>query len=198
MSGKTTKTARRQHRASEKVRQQARRQAEQRRRLIYAAGAAAVVLIAVVAWYATRPAQPAVAMPEIRTHADQGAAHIALGTPHPPYNSNPPSSGWHTPQVANWGRHSEALPDELIVHNLEHGGIWISYRDPSDTATVRALEEIVGRYRSKVILTPRPQNPAPIAVVAWRNVMLLDRVDEPVIVEFIRRYKDQGPERVPD
>jgi len=83
---------------------------------------------------------------------DQGRDHIALGSAHPAYNSNPPTSGWHTPQVANWGSFRTELPDELVLHNLEHGGVWISYKDPGDGTLVEQLEALASRYRSKVIV----------------------------------------------
>jgi hypothetical protein len=134
----------------------------------------------------------------VERYADQGGTHIRLGMSHPPYNSNPPTSGWHTPETAAWGVHRQQIPDQTIVHNLEHGGIWISYRDTEDAALVEQLKGLVSRYRSKVILTPRPQNDAPIAVAAWTRVMKLDEYDEDRIVRFINAFRNKGPEQVPD
>ncbi len=134
----------------------------------------------------------------VKRYPSQGVAHIRLGDSHPPYNSNPPTSGWHTPETAPWGAHRREIPDQVIVHNLEHGGIWISYRDPSNTELVDRLETLAGRYRSKVIVTPRPQNDAPIAVAAWTRLMKLDEYDEDKIVRFIEAYRNRGPEQVPD
>jgi hypothetical protein len=94
--------------------------------------------------------------------------------------------------------HRSQIPDQVIIHNLEHGGIWISYRDPSDTELVDRLEALAARYRSKVIVTPRPQNDAPIAVAAWTRLMKLDAYDEDKIVRFIEAYRNKGPEQVPD
>lgn len=102
----------------------------------------------------------------VERYPDQGTAHIRLGDSHPAYHSSPPTSGWHTPQVAPWGSHRTVMPDEVLVHNLEQGGIWISYRDADDDALVERLEALAARYRSKVIVTPRPANDAPIAVAA--------------------------------
>lgn len=134
----------------------------------------------------------------VETYPDQGRAHIALGDAHPAYNSNPPTSGWHTPQAAPWGAFRTVMADEILVHNLEHGGIWISYRDPTDTALVGKLEALASRYRSKVIVTPRPRNDAPIAVAAWTKLLKLQAFDEAAIVKFIETYKNRGPEKVPD
>lgn len=223
-SRKDAKRDRRQAAIAAKHEAQRRREAERRRRswAIYGGIAAAVIVVAGLGvWSSMRgrsgivevpgPAatppgsQPAAgsapsvgAQLVVETYPDQGTAHIRLGDAHPAYNSNPPTSGWHTPQTAPWGAHRNAIPDEILLHNLEHGGIWISYRDPNDTALVEKLEALVSRYRSKVILTPRPRNDAPIAVAAWTKLMKLQAFDEAAIVKFIDAYKNKGPERVPD
>ncbi len=131
-------------------------------------------------------------------YAEQSRDHIVIGQPHPPYSSNPPTSGWHYPQPADWGYYAEELPDELVVHNLEHGGIWLSYRRADDTELIDQLVSLSRRYRSKVIITPRSRNDSRLAVAAWGHLMKLDRYDEPTIVNFINRFKDRGPELVPD
>ncbi len=140
---------------------------------------------------ATRP-KPGVA------YEIQGAAHIELGTAHPPYNSNPPTSGWHFFTPAGWGYYPASLPDEVVVHNLEHGGIWISYQDVKDTQLAEKLEALTRRFPTKVIVTPRPQNDSPIAVAAWGRLLKLDHYDEDQIVAFIYAFRNRGPEQVPD
>ena len=200
MAGPTTpnkdaKQQRREAAAQAKREQERQRRAAQRRRslAIYVGIIVAVLVIGgLIARSALRPG-PGEAV------ADQGQIHIVFGQPHPSYNSNPPTSGWHTgDQVAPWGATRTEIPDEIVVHNLEHGGIWISYKDPKDTALVEKLEALASRYRSKVIVTPRPKNDAPIAVAAWDRLLKLSAYDEKRIVEFIDVYKNKGPERVPD
>ncbi len=184
--------ARQQRRAAEE--QARRRRARRRTLLVLGAGA---VLVAAVGWGIWAATRPAPALPVV-VYPDQGRDHVAPGQPHPPYNSNPPTSGWHYGQAASWGFYATELPDELVVHNLEHGGIWISYRDASDRELVDRLAALARRYRSKVIVTHRPANPAPLAVAAWGRLMLLNRYDEAAITEFIRRFRNRGPEFVPD
>lgn len=128
----------------------------------------------------------------------QGIQHIKEGESHPPYNSNPPTSGWHYGTAAPWGVHERELPDEQVVHNLEHGGIWISYHPSLDGETVDKLREIVRRYRSKVILTPRAKNDTKIALAAWGRLDTFDALDEGRALGFIRAFIDQGPEKVAD
>lgn len=129
---------------------------------------------------------------------DLGATHINEGsTDHPSYNSNPPTSGWHWPAAAPWGVYDNPEKDERYVHNLEHGGIWISYKPSAVTPeTITLLKDFAKRYR-KIIVTPREANDASISLAAWRRLENLDSYDERKIVEFIEAHYDQGPEKVP-
>jgi len=131
-------------------------------------------------------------------YPEQSRDHILIDQAHPPYNSNPPTSGWHYAQPADWGFYNEALPDEVVVHNLEHGGIWLSYQRANDTELINQLVALSRRYRSKVIVTLRPRNDTRLAVAAWDHLMKLDQYDEKAIVNFINRFKNRGPELVPD
>src|SRR5258708_26017697 len=126
----------------------------------------------------------------------QGQTHIADGQSHPAYNSNPPTSGWHYAAPAEWGIYQQTLPDEVLIHNLEHGGIWLSYRNTDDQQTIQQLSDIARRYPDHVILTPRLADDRPIAIAAWGHLLKLDAVDTAVILDFINRYIRKGPQNV--
>lgn len=127
----------------------------------------------------------------------QGAVHIAEGSiDHPAYNSNPPTSGWHWPKPAACGVYQAPLPDERLLHNLEHGGIWISYLPDSIPDDDRAKLEDFARRFNNVLVLPRPQNDANIALAAWGRLLKLKDFDEPQILGFIRALMDKGPEKV--
>jgi hypothetical protein len=127
----------------------------------------------------------------------QGAEHITEGsTDHIPYNSNPPTSGPHWPQPADWGVYRGSLPDERLVHNLEHGGIWISYKpDQVDENTINLLNDFAKRY-PLIIVEPRSANETPIALAAWGRLQNLQSYDESAILRFIEAFHNQGPEKV--
>lgn len=129
---------------------------------------------------------------------DQGREHILKGQEHPEYNSNPPSSGWHYGEPAPWGFYDRQLEDEQVVHNLEHGGVWISYRPDVDQPTQEAIKRLTERYASKVIATQRSTNDRPVALVSWGRVLQLDQFDKDQVLDFIKRNKNQGPEQIPD
>jgi len=128
----------------------------------------------------------------------QSRDHITVGSTHDAYSSNPPTGGWHYALPAREKFYTEPLADEYLVHNLEHGDIWIAYSPTLPDAVKDALKKIAG---SKVIITPRSGNPTDISLVAWErldnfnlenNVLPQDRIND-----FIKRYKDQGPEKFP-
>lgn len=124
-----------------------------------------------------------------------GQTHINSGEEHGSYNSNPPTSGGHLAQPAKWGVYQNELPDEQLIHNLEHGGIWISYKD-IDQETKAKLETIGKANPGSVIVTPRAANDAPIALAAWTRLEKLQTYDETKILEFIRANKNKSPEPI--
>lgn len=132
---------------------------------------------------------------------DQGSNHIGVGSSHPDYNSNPPTSGWHYPEWKQKGVYKEQQPDGNLIHNLEHGYIWISYRPDASDEIIKQLEDFYG-FGSKIIVEPRKENDKLISLAAWNwldtfdpgsgdslNDVELKRIDD-----FIDQYINQGPE----
>lgn len=124
----------------------------------------------------------------------EGRTHVAEGTDIIYKNSNPPTSGNHWPQPARWGFYLSPLPDEQLVHNLEHGGIWISYNDV-DEETKSKLGAIASKYPLAVIITPRPENDDKIAVASWGRLLKLDSLDEQLVEKFITSNINKAPEK---
>jgi hypothetical protein len=125
---------------------------------------------------------------------DAGRGHIPVGSSHDPYKSNPPTSGPHYEQPAAWGSYDHALPDEQLIHNLEHGGIWISYKPDVDAETKAKIVDLAAQYSQSVVVTPRADNPHPIEVASWRRLLDLDVFNRDQILDFIKRNKNQSPE----
>jgi hypothetical protein len=126
-----------------------------------------------------------------------GRNHIPDGTKFDGYNSNPPTSGPHYPQPANTGFYSAELPDERVVHNLEHGHVWIAYRPNLPEEVIGVLRKFAG---GMVIVAPRAANDKDIALAAWGRLDKFDfdggPADKQRIRDFILRYQNQGPEKV--
>lgn len=127
--------------------------------------------------------------------AELAGTHIPQDSfEHEPYNSNPPTSGPHWPVAAACRFYDAPLADEQAVHNLEHGSIWITYQPTISAEDKAGLEAIFRRY-GNVLVSPRANNDSLIALAAWGRLLKLDSFDENRIIEFIRAYLDQGPER---
>lgn len=130
----------------------------------------------------------------------QSREHIPVGATHPEYNSNPPTGGWHYDQPAQTGIYDKELPDEQLIHNLEHSHIWIAHKPDLPKDQIEKLADIAKDYGSRIIMTPRPKNDSPIALAAWQYLLKIDTVDEKAIRDFIAVHRNlAGPERnIPD
>ena len=143
---------------------------------------------------------------------DDGRLHIPVGQRGTGYSVIPPTSGphWIGPDAwtlsngeevdapADWGIYDVPLPNEVLIHNLEHGGIGLHYNCPEGCdAIVEALEDFVPRSRAQFILAPYPNMEPTIAITAWRHHLHLEEIDEEQILDFIDAYQDRAPESVP-
>ena len=126
--------------------------------------------------------------------AIEGRNHVPAGTK-VDYQTNPPTSGNHLAQPENWGIYGKEIDDKAAVHGLEHGGIWISYKDISE-AEITTLEAIGKANPQSVIVSPRPANVNKIAVVSWGKMMRLESADKALIQKYIDTYKNQSPEKL--
>ena len=138
------------------------------------------------------------------------ASHIPIGATHDPYNSNPPTSGPHYEVPAKPGFREEPIADEHLVHSLEHGLIWISYNPRIRKAAKDDLRALATPW---TVITERATNETDIALAAWGrldtfditllhlpddgNADRLDDVTKSRIQDFIKRYANRGPEKIP-
>lgn len=89
--------------------------------------------------------------------ANLGTAHVDSPLDeHPPYNSNPPTSGHHTRYTTDLGVHKLPIPPEVQVSNLIDGAVLLQYNCPQGCAElVQQLEALVDKY-GQVIVAPYP------------------------------------------
>jgi len=134
----------------------------------------------------------AVAIMPTRNHLPEGQA-VA-------YSTTPPTSGDHWERWADCGFYSDGLPDEVIVHNLEHGNIVVSYNLPEEqdiAALRRAMGSIalaeewgVTRFYDKI-----PEGM--VAVAAWGRRARMPGVDLDGLASFFPAFAGVvGPERI--
>jgi len=159
-----------------------------------------IVLLGFAGWGITKAVQSGV--PEEADmsvfYPAQNREHIEVGAEHPEYTSNPPSGGWHYGLTAKKKFYDEPVPDGYVIHNLEHGDIWIAYHPRITQEAKEALKQFAF---SKILVSPREANNTDIALVAWERVDAFNLengvVPEGRIRDFIKRYRNKGPERIP-
>lgn len=121
----------------------------------------------------------------------QKSYHIDFGESHPKYNSVPATSGWHYGQPnapVAWGVYKDFLPDEVLIHNLEHGGIGLHYNCPEGCPELAAqLAEFASKY-PKIVVSPYPGMETRIALTAWTYLDKFDEFDAERITDFIEAH----------
>lgn len=115
--------------------------------------------------------------------------------------SDPPHSGPHYPTWAPWGEHDSTVPRGNWVHNLEHGGIVLSYRcvDPCEAELDVLRDVIEQRPELRILLTPDPFLPGRerFAAVSWTWIHRFDAPDLEELLCFADQHENHAPEDVP-
>ena len=115
------------------------------------------------------------------------------------YNSVPATSGDHYSSPEPCGFYEGEVPDERVVHNLEHGNIVISYNltEPSDLDNLRsAYNDLDGWKDHYTVARFYPDIlPGQVALSAWGVLDIMDGVDKDRIERFYEHYVGRlGPE----
>jgi len=118
--------------------------------------------------------------------------HIHPGQTHSPYNTTPPTSGPHVEMHVGEKILKTPVPEEIQVHELEHGAVFIQYNCKDCEELVAKLEKIVRAYDG-VFLAPYPKMDALIALTAWGKLAKLKEYDEELIQRFIKNYLGAYP-----
>lgn len=111
------------------------------------------------------------------------------------YPQVPPVGGPHADIWQNCGFYADEIREENAVHSLEHGVVWITYREDatsSDLDSLRALAE----FDDHVLVSPYPDLPATIVASAWSRQLALESADTPRLAEFVDFFVSgpQAPE----
>ncbi len=138
------------------------------------------------AWTAWRSANPD------HTHYPVGSEGAAAGWE--PF----PASGNHWGAWAPWNRvYDKPVKRGFLLHNLEHGGLVLSYKCNSATesaACQSARDSLVGLANAlgtgRLIVTPDPTQPTMFAVRAWRYAYTSDCLDPQSAAAFaVERFR---------
>lgn len=124
--------------------------------------------------------------------------HVPRGEKHDAYNSNPPTSGPHWGDgVAGPGIKDGSVPDELLIHSMEHGAVIVWYKNDLPADQVEKIKTAFTDASGKKIMTPRKNLTIPVALTSWGRLLELKTVDTAKIREFIEVNNDRAPEKAP-
>ena len=114
------------------------------------------------------------------------------------YSTTPPTSGEHWDFWARCGFYENGLPDERIVHNLEHGNIVVSYNlpDPTDVDRLRDFMDGFDLAPDWAVTRSYDQiGEGTVALSTWGVLDTMQGVDEERIERFFEAYAGRlGPE----
>lgn len=115
------------------------------------------------------------------------------------YTTTPPTSGDHWAVWANCGFYPDGLPDERVVHNLEHSNIVISYNltSPEEVEALRQAVDSLGMSRAWGVTRYYDKlAPGTVALAGWGVLDTMQGVDRDRIKKFFETYAGKiGPEK---
>jgi Protein of unknown function (DUF3105) len=121
----------------------------------------------------------------------------------PKWNTDPPTSGPHYAVPAVFGIYEEPIELARLVHNLEHGGIYILYGNDVPDSTVEQLRSFYEHHKTGTIMAPLDRLGDKIALGAWvvdgdthsGFLAKCPSYDENAFGTFFRTLQFRGPER---
>ncbi|WP_225753209.1 DUF3105 domain-containing protein [Actinotalea sp. Marseille-Q4924] len=129
----------------------------------------------------------------VATFSDLSAGHVQQAVQ---YEQTPPVGGDHAGVWANCGTYTEPIPNELGVHSLEHGAVWITYSSDLPGEQVQRLADLA-EGNAYVLLSPFDGLPEePVVASAWGTQLALETADDPRLEQFLVKYQqgEQTPE----
>ena len=174
---------------------EARRRAERRQKLITRV-LAGLLIVGLLWFFFFRNQRPSeIAGHELELLSESGSGrHVTTDVNYP---TEPPVSGEHAGQPTTCGKFDSRLPDENLVHTLEHGAIGLLF-DPEKASQedIESLEGIVDEYDSHIFSAPYSQMQTAFAIVSWGEMMRLQSLDERAVREYVDTFRQKGPEKI--
>lgn len=138
---------------------------------------------------------------------DNASDHSDVASPDvvsPAWTSDPPTAGPHYGETAIYGAYDAPLQQARLVHNLEHGAVYVQYGKDVPADTVAELRAFYERNRYGTLLAPYPSLGSKIALGAWVDEgsgrgdgvqALCSAFDADAYQAFLAAYQFKGPER---
>jgi hypothetical protein len=179
-----------------------------------AAAATALAMLAIGSAAVGASAAPAVRAADVcsvKTYPGQPVKHTTNLNLQPKYNSFPPTTGTHYQFPLKFNIYDVPLPQLLVVHNLEHGGVAVQYGSKVRAADVAKLRAWYLRDTNGVLVAPLPALGSKIALTAWNAkpyastppdpgrgiVATCSRFDAAEFTAFLKKHRYKAGERFP-
>lgn len=157
-----------------------------RRLGVAAASGVAVLIVAVIAL--SQP--PARGIPEGTETVAVGAPQHVEGDIHD--ENDIPAGGAHSAVWQNCGFYDAPILSEHAVHSLEHGAVWITYDPHLEADEIERLRALP-QPGEKVLISPVPNQPAPVIATAWANQLELSTTEDGRLEQFVNEF-ERSPE----
>ncbi len=165
---------------------------------VFAAILAVIIIAGISGLFIRSRSRPDIPRPGI-SQDDRGRKHVAQGAAK--YGDvEPPTSGDHSEPLP-WKYYAQEIDDSNVIHNMEHGGIYISYRPDLPQEQVSKLQKLFFEpytrkdfTTSKAIMAPRAANDAPIVMSSWQRSQKFQAYDEEAMITYYRKNIGKSPE----
>lgn len=106
------------------------------------------------------------------------------------YPDTPPIGGNHNAYWAdcNGAVYPEPIASENAVHSLEHGSVWITYKQGLANDQVSTLNALVAG-KPYMLMSPYPDLKSNISLQSWGHQLFVDNASDPRIQEFIATFR---------
>jgi hypothetical protein len=119
------------------------------------------------------------------------------------WNTDPPTTGPHYAIAAIFGIYDEPLQLARVVHNLEHGGVFIAYGPDVPEETVDELRAFYNENKTGTIMSPYDKLGDEFALAAWvvhgeggnGYLAKCGEFDQGAARAFLDAFQFRGPER---
>jgi hypothetical protein len=114
------------------------------------------------------------------------------------YDTTPPVGGRHNAYWADCTGtvYPQPIANENAVHMLEHGAVWVTYREGLDPAKVATLTSLISGL-DHTALSPYPDLRSAVSLQAWGYQLFVDDPTDPRIAQFIQLLRG-NPDTTPE
>ncbi len=99
----------------------------------------------------------------------------------------PPVGGVHNNVWQNCGFYDKPVSNGTVVHSLEHGVVWITYRPDLPADQIEVLKKIA-EDNNFVLVSPYEGLPSPVVATFWNHQLRLESAHDKALKQFVRFF----------